>query len=212
MKFSRRPARIPDHISRGRERYRPAHRACLPGSDMRISIDHTTRYTYACARAVYARSICASSAQHRPAAGDQLEAGVRESTARLLLDIDGLTDDAVRGDSLLPGWSIGPRAEPPGPQRGRLRRSARRGTAPRAAADVSQRAVPGRRHRGGLRAAAGAPGRGMCGTPRSGWTRCGLAMRPDGTWDAPIRYGSGLSRRGRGHRALARGGDPTAST
>jgi maleylpyruvate isomerase len=32
---------------------------------------------------------------------------VRESTARLLLDLDGLSEAEVRGDSLLPGWSVG---------------------------------------------------------------------------------------------------------
>jgi len=47
-----------------------------------------------------------------------------------------------------------------------------RGTAARAAADVSQRAVPGRRHRGGSGRPAGALAADVR-TPRSGWTRCG---------------------------------------
>jgi maleylpyruvate isomerase len=38
---------------------------------------------------------------------DQRMRLVRESTARLLLDLDGLSEVDVRGDSLLPGWTVG---------------------------------------------------------------------------------------------------------
>jgi maleylpyruvate isomerase len=121
----------------------------------------------------------------------QMMRQARESTARLLLDVDAISDTQARGESLLPGWTRGhvlTHIARNADAFAGLLAAARRGEqqplypSPQARAD-------------GIESGAGRPAGELSQDVRDAAQRLDeqwLAMRPD-DWDAPVQLRTGLA-------------------